>query len=108
LDEAISPRIKEATSGDKSVLSTFRSIFQGRPHKKRNFNIFDLAGPLQNASKCEFVHAYMSTFVILLCFSVTGFYFHFSSVSVFSSLRMNSDCIVIGRFASHLMELHLV
>uniref|UniRef100_A0A3N7EE95 Chalcone-flavonone isomerase family protein n=1 Tax=Populus trichocarpa TaxID=3694 RepID=A0A3N7EE95_POPTR len=34
LDEAISPRIKEATSGDKSVLSTFRSIFQGRPHKK--------------------------------------------------------------------------
>ncbi|KAH8518807.1 hypothetical protein H0E87_000608, partial [Populus deltoides] len=34
LDEAISPRIKEATSVDKSVLSTFRSIFQGRPLKK--------------------------------------------------------------------------
>ncbi|KAL9403795.1 hypothetical protein Peur_000767 [Populus x canadensis] len=34
LDEAISPRLKEATSLDKSALSTFRSIFQGRPLKK--------------------------------------------------------------------------
>ncbi|OVA16377.1 Chalcone isomerase [Macleaya cordata] len=34
LDEAISPRIKAPTSVDESALSTFRSIFQGRPLKK--------------------------------------------------------------------------
>ncbi|KAF8024382.1 hypothetical protein BT93_F1539 [Corymbia citriodora subsp. variegata] len=34
LDDAISPRIKSLTPIDQSALSTFRSIFQGRPLKK--------------------------------------------------------------------------
>ncbi|KAJ6416938.1 hypothetical protein OIU84_002760 [Salix udensis] len=34
LDDAISPRIKTATPVDESALSTFQSIFQGRPLKK--------------------------------------------------------------------------
>ncbi|PSS05918.1 Fatty-acid-binding protein [Actinidia chinensis var. chinensis] len=34
LDDAISPRIKSPTPADESALSTFRSIFQGRPFKK--------------------------------------------------------------------------
>ncbi|XP_011098156.1 fatty-acid-binding protein 3, chloroplastic [Sesamum indicum] len=34
LDEAISPRITSPTPVDESALSTFRSIFQGRPLKK--------------------------------------------------------------------------
>ncbi|KAL3733963.1 hypothetical protein ACJRO7_023332 [Eucalyptus globulus] len=34
LDDAISPRIKSLTPVDQSALSTFRSIFQGRPLKK--------------------------------------------------------------------------
>ncbi|GAV78681.1 LOW QUALITY PROTEIN: Chalcone domain-containing protein, partial [Cephalotus follicularis] len=34
LDDAISPRIKAPTPVDKSALSVFRSIFQGRPLKK--------------------------------------------------------------------------
>ncbi|KAK3011381.1 hypothetical protein RJ639_012451 [Escallonia herrerae] len=34
LDDAVSPRIKSPTPVDKSALSTFRSIFQGRPLKK--------------------------------------------------------------------------
>lgn len=34
LDDAISPRIKAPTAIDESALSTFRSIFQGRPLKK--------------------------------------------------------------------------
>ncbi|KAI3975369.1 hypothetical protein MKX01_004456 [Papaver californicum] len=34
LDEAISPRIKVPKPADESALSTFRSIFQGRPLKK--------------------------------------------------------------------------
>ncbi|KAB1995704.1 hypothetical protein ES319_D13G178200v1 [Gossypium barbadense] len=34
LDEAISPRIKAPTPVDKSALSTFRGIFQGRPLNK--------------------------------------------------------------------------
>lgn len=37
LDEAISPRIKSPNPGDESALSTFRSIFQGRPLKKGTF-----------------------------------------------------------------------
>lgn len=37
LDDAISPRIKAPTSIDESALSTFRSIFQGRPLKKGTF-----------------------------------------------------------------------
>lgn len=37
LDDAISPRIKALTSIDESALSTFRSIFQGRPLKKGTF-----------------------------------------------------------------------
>ncbi|XP_030928385.1 fatty-acid-binding protein 3, chloroplastic-like isoform X1 [Quercus lobata] len=36
-DDAISPRIKAPTSIDESALSTFRSIFQGRPLKKGTF-----------------------------------------------------------------------
>ncbi|KAG8386493.1 hypothetical protein BUALT_Bualt03G0154300 [Buddleja alternifolia] len=35
LDEAISPRMTSPTPVDESALSTFRSIFQGRPLKKR-------------------------------------------------------------------------
>ncbi|KAK3009351.1 hypothetical protein RJ639_013087 [Escallonia herrerae] len=35
LDDAVSPRIKSPTPVDESALSTFRSIFQGRPLKKR-------------------------------------------------------------------------
>lgn len=34
LDEAISPRIKSPTAEDKSALSTFRGVFQGKPLKK--------------------------------------------------------------------------
>ncbi|KAF3676933.1 fatty-acid-binding protein 3, chloroplastic isoform X1 [Capsicum chacoense] len=34
LDEAISPRIKSPTADDKSALSTFRDVFQGKPLKK--------------------------------------------------------------------------
>ncbi|XP_055823998.1 fatty-acid-binding protein 3, chloroplastic [Solanum dulcamara] len=34
LDEAISPRIKSPTADDKSALSTFRGVFQGKPLKK--------------------------------------------------------------------------
>ncbi|GMJ11390.1 fatty-acid-binding protein 3 [Hibiscus trionum] len=34
LDEAVSPRIKAPTPVDESALSTFRSIFQGRPLNK--------------------------------------------------------------------------
>ncbi|KAH0744183.1 hypothetical protein KY290_032176 [Solanum tuberosum] len=34
LDEAISPRIKSPTADDKSALSTFRAVFQGKPLKK--------------------------------------------------------------------------
>ncbi|XP_059282279.1 fatty-acid-binding protein 3, chloroplastic isoform X1 [Lycium ferocissimum] len=34
LDEAISPRIKSPTTDDKSALSTFRGVFQGKPLKK--------------------------------------------------------------------------
>lgn len=37
LDDAISPRIKSPTPVDESALSTFRSIFQGRPLKKGTF-----------------------------------------------------------------------
>ncbi|KAL6999691.1 Fatty-acid-binding protein 3, chloroplastic [Sarracenia purpurea var. burkii] len=37
LDGAISPRIKAPTPADKSALSIFRSIFQGRPLKKGTF-----------------------------------------------------------------------
>ncbi|EOY13611.1 Chalcone-flavanone isomerase family protein isoform 2 [Theobroma cacao] len=37
LDEAISPRIKAPTPVDQSALSTFRSIFQGRPLNKGTF-----------------------------------------------------------------------
>ncbi|KAF5478494.1 hypothetical protein F2P56_005048 [Juglans regia] len=37
LDDAISPRIKAPTSIDELALSTFRSIFQGRPLKKGTF-----------------------------------------------------------------------
>ncbi|XP_022717411.1 fatty-acid-binding protein 3, chloroplastic [Durio zibethinus] len=37
LDEAISPRIKKPTPVDESALSTFRSIFQGRPLNKGTF-----------------------------------------------------------------------
>ncbi|XP_075669210.1 fatty-acid-binding protein 3, chloroplastic isoform X1 [Castanea sativa] len=37
IDDAISPRIKAPTSIDESALSTFRSIFQGRPLKKGTF-----------------------------------------------------------------------
>lgn len=37
LDDAISPRIKSPTPVDESALSTFRSIFQGRPFKKGTF-----------------------------------------------------------------------
>ncbi|KAA8524059.1 hypothetical protein F0562_010510 [Nyssa sinensis] len=37
LDDAISPRIKTPTPVDQSALSTFRSIFQGRPLKKGTF-----------------------------------------------------------------------
>ncbi|KAJ8532288.1 hypothetical protein K7X08_012211 [Anisodus acutangulus] len=34
LDEAISPRIKSPTADDKSALSTFRGVFQGKPLEK--------------------------------------------------------------------------
>ncbi|GAB4846679.1 Fatty-acid-binding protein 3, chloroplastic [Ancistrocladus abbreviatus] len=34
LDGAVSPRVKAPTPADESALSTFRSIFQGRPLKK--------------------------------------------------------------------------
>ncbi|KAL8046722.1 hypothetical protein ABFX02_08G192788 [Erythranthe guttata] len=34
LDEAVSPRISSPTQVDESALSTFRSVFQGRPLKK--------------------------------------------------------------------------
>lgn len=37
LDDAISPRIKVPAPADESALSTFRSIFQGRPLKKGTF-----------------------------------------------------------------------
>lgn len=37
LDDAISPRIKPPTPVDELALSTFRSIFQGRPLKKGTF-----------------------------------------------------------------------
>ncbi|EEF33904.1 conserved hypothetical protein [Ricinus communis] len=37
LDDAISPRIEAPTPVDESALSTFRSIFQGRPLKKGTF-----------------------------------------------------------------------
>ncbi|XP_059443067.1 fatty-acid-binding protein 3, chloroplastic [Corylus avellana] len=37
LDNAISPRIKAPAAIDESALSTFRSIFQGRPLKKGTF-----------------------------------------------------------------------
>ncbi|XP_058218572.1 fatty-acid-binding protein 3, chloroplastic isoform X1 [Rhododendron vialii] len=37
LDDAISPRIKSPTPVDESALSTFRSIFQGRPLKKGTY-----------------------------------------------------------------------
>ncbi|PON98572.1 Chalcone isomerase, 3-layer sandwich [Trema orientale] len=37
LGDAISPRIKSPTPVDESALSTFRSIFQGRPLKKGTF-----------------------------------------------------------------------
>ncbi|KAJ4981812.1 hypothetical protein NE237_032649 [Protea cynaroides] len=37
MDDAVSPRIKAPSSVDESALSTFRSIFQGRPLKKGTF-----------------------------------------------------------------------
>ncbi|CAN4103013.1 unnamed protein product [Withania somnifera] len=37
LDEAISPRIKTPTADDKSALSTFRGVFQGKPLKKETY-----------------------------------------------------------------------
>ncbi|KAB1216364.1 Fatty-acid-binding protein 3 [Morella rubra] len=37
LDDAISPRIKVPTSIDESALSTFRTVFQGRPLNKGTF-----------------------------------------------------------------------
>ncbi|XP_051135589.1 fatty-acid-binding protein 3, chloroplastic isoform X2 [Andrographis paniculata] len=37
LDEAISPRISSLTSADKSAISTFRGVFQGRPLNKGTF-----------------------------------------------------------------------
>ncbi|OMO74651.1 Chalcone isomerase [Corchorus capsularis] len=37
LDEAISPRIKAPTPVDETALSTFRTIFQGRPLNKGTF-----------------------------------------------------------------------
>lgn len=45
LDDAISPRIKSPTPVDKSALSTFRTIFQGRPLKKGTFIFLTLLDP---------------------------------------------------------------
>lgn len=45
LDDAISPRIKAPTSVDQSALSTFRSIFDGRPLKKGTFIFLTWLGP---------------------------------------------------------------
>ncbi|KAG8637258.1 hypothetical protein MANES_15G100200v8 [Manihot esculenta] len=47
LDNAISPRIKAPTSVDESALSTFRSIFQGRPLKKGTFIFLTWLDPLK-------------------------------------------------------------
>nr|GLL22756.1 fatty-acid-binding protein 3, chloroplastic isoform X1 [Ipomoea trifida] len=45
LDEAISPRIKSPSADDETALSTFRSIFQGRPLKKGTFIVLTWVDP---------------------------------------------------------------
>lgn len=56
LDEAISPRIKSPTADDKSALSTFRGVFQGKPLKKETSIFLTWIDPNKMLVSMQFIY----------------------------------------------------
>lgn len=56
LDEAISPRIKSPTADDKSALSTFRGVFQGKPLKKETSIFLNWVDPTKMLVSMQFIY----------------------------------------------------